>query len=72
MLQKLGKELGEEKIYPHKFRRILATKAIDKGMLIEQVQHLLNYTKIDTTLHYTFVMLKYLIENIFVNIQKNI
>ena len=55
MLQKLGKELGDEKVHPHKFRRTLATKAIDKGMPIEQVQHLLGYTKIDTTLHYAFV-----------------
>ena len=55
MLQKLGKELGEEKVHPHKFRRTLATKAIDKGMPIEQVQHLLEHTKIDTTLHYAFV-----------------
>ena len=55
MLQKLGKELGEEKVHPHKFRRTLATKAIDKGMPIEQVQHLLGHTKIDTTLHYAFV-----------------
>jgi len=54
MLQKLGKELGEEKVHPHKFRRTLATKAIDKGMPIEQVQHLLGHTKIDTTLHYAF------------------
>ena len=55
MLQKLGKELGKEKVHPHKFRRTLATKAIDKGMSIEQVQHLLVHTKIDTTLHYAFV-----------------
>ena len=55
MLQKLGKELGEEKVHPHKFRRTLATKAIDKGMPIVQVQHLLGHTKIDTTLHYVFV-----------------
>jgi len=55
MLQKLGKELGEEKVHSHKFRRTLATKAIDKGIPIEQVQHLLGHTKIDTTLHYTFV-----------------
>jgi len=55
MLQKLGKELGEEKVHPYKFRRILATKAIDKGMPNEQVQHLLGHTKIDTTLHYVFV-----------------
>ena len=55
MLQKLGKELGDEKVHPHKFRRTLATKAIDKRMPIEQVQHLLGHTKIDTTLHYAFV-----------------
>lgn len=55
MLQKLGKELGGEKVHPHKFRRTLATRAIDKGMPIEQVQHLLGHTKIDTTLHYAFV-----------------
>lgn len=55
MLKKLGKEIGEEKVHPHKFRRTLATKAIDKGMPIEQVQHLLGHTKIDTTLHYAFV-----------------
>ena len=55
MLQKLGKELGEEKVHPHKFRRTLATKAIDKGMPIEQVQHNHGHTKIDTTLHYAFV-----------------
>ncbi|MBR2712209.1 MAG: tyrosine-type recombinase/integrase [Bacilli bacterium] len=55
MLQKLGKELGDEKVHPHKFRRTLTTKAIDKGMPIEQVQHLLGHTKIDTTLHYAFV-----------------
>ena len=29
MLQKLGKEIGEKKVHPHKFRRTLATKAID-------------------------------------------
>ena len=43
ILQKLGKEIGEEKVHHHKFRRTLATKAIDKGMPIEQVQHLLAY-----------------------------
>ena len=51
MFQELGRELGEEKVHPHKFRRTLATKAIDKGMSIQQVQHLLGHTKIDTTLH---------------------
>ena len=55
MLQRLGDSIGENKVYPHKFRRTLATKAIDKGMPIEQVQHLLGHTKIDTTLHYAFV-----------------
>ena len=55
MLQKLGNKIGEGQIYPHKFRRTLATKAIDKGMPIEQVQRLLGDSKIDTTLHYVMV-----------------
>ena len=55
MLQKLGDSIGEVKVHPHKFRRTLATKAIDKGMPIEQVQRLLGHTKIDTTLHYAMV-----------------
>ncbi|MBQ9297562.1 MAG: tyrosine-type recombinase/integrase [Clostridia bacterium] len=55
MLKRLGKELGICKVHPHKFRRTLATRAIDKGMPIEQVQHLLGHTKIDTTLLYAMV-----------------
>lgn len=54
-LRKLGKNLNIGRVYPHKFRRTLATKAIDKGMPIEQVQVLLGHTKIDTTLHYAIV-----------------
>ncbi len=55
MLRKIGKRVGIEKVHPHKFRRTLATKAIDKGMPIEQVQHLLGHSKIDTTLEYAMV-----------------
>ena len=55
MLQRLGDSIGIKKVHPHKFRRTLATRAIDKGMPIEQVQHLLGHTKIDTTLHYAMV-----------------
>lgn len=54
-LRKLGVRLGIEKVHPHKFRRTLATKAIDKGMPIEQVQVLLGHKKIDTTMHYAIV-----------------
>jgi len=54
-LRKIGRKIGLEKVHPHKFRRTLATKAIDKGMPIEQVQHLLGHTKIDTTLEYAMV-----------------
>ncbi|MDU6031835.1 MAG: tyrosine-type recombinase/integrase [Peptoniphilus harei] len=54
-LRNLGKKLNIAKVHPHKFRRTLATKAIDKGMPIEQVQTLLGHTKIDTTLHYAMV-----------------
>lgn len=55
MLRKLGDRLGIAKVYPHKFRRTLATVAIDKGMPIEQVQCLLGHKKIDTTLRYAMV-----------------
>ena len=54
-LRKLGRELGINKVHPHKFRRTLATKAIDKGMPIEQVQRLLGHAQIDTTMQYAMV-----------------
>ena len=54
-LRKLGKVSGVKHVHPHKFRRTLATKAIDKGMPIEQVQVLLGHSKIDTTLCYAQV-----------------
>ncbi|SDE81405.1 site-specific tyrosine recombinase/integron integrase [Riemerella columbipharyngis] len=55
ILRKLGKKCNINKVHPHKFRRTLATMAIDKGMPIEQVQKLLGHTKIDTTMHYAMV-----------------
>ena len=54
-LRKLGRRLGITKVHPHKFRRTLATRAIDKGMPIEQVQRLLGHAKIDTTMQYAMV-----------------
>ena len=54
-LRRLGKLLGIHKVHPHKFRRTLATMAIDKGMPIEQLQQLLGHKKIDTTLQYAMV-----------------
>ena len=54
-LRRLGKLLGIRKVHPHKFRRTLATMAIDKGMPIEQLQQLLGHKKIDTTLQYAMV-----------------
>ncbi len=54
-LRELGKRLGIEKVHPHKFRRTLATMAIDKGMPIEQLQKLLGHQRIDTTLQYAMV-----------------
>ncbi len=54
-LRELGKKTNIKKVYPHKFRRTMATKAIDKGMPIEQVQVLLGHRKIDTTLQYAMV-----------------
>lgn len=54
-LRRLGKQLGMPKVHPHKFRRTLATMAIDKGMPIEQLQQLLGHRRIDTTLQYAMV-----------------
>ncbi|GFI51808.1 tyrosine recombinase XerC [Muribaculaceae bacterium] len=54
-LRELGRAAKVGRIHPHKFRRTLATMAIDKGMPIEQVQRLLGHCKIDTTLHYAMV-----------------
>ena len=54
-LRKLGRDLGIQKVHPHKFRRTMATMAIDKGMPIEQLQRLLGHSKIDTTLQYAMV-----------------
>ena len=54
-LRELGRRLSIPKVHPHKFRRTLATSAIDKGMPIEQVQQLLGHQKIDTTMHYAMV-----------------
>lgn len=54
-LREIGKKADLQKVHPHKFRRTLATRAIDKGMPIEQVQHLLGHVKIDTTMHYAMV-----------------
>lgn len=54
-LREIGKRVDLCKVHPHKFRRTLATRAIDKGMPIEQVQHLLGHVKIDTTMLYAMV-----------------
>ena len=54
-LREIGKKADLFKVHPHKFRRTLATRAIDKGMPIEQVQHLLGHVRIDTTMHYAMV-----------------
>ena len=54
-VRELGRRLNLEKIHPHKFRRTMATRAIDKGMPIEQVQKLLGHQQIDTTMKYAMV-----------------
>jgi site-specific recombinase XerD len=54
-LHEIGKRADLKKVHPHKFRRTLATQAIDKGMPIEQVQKLLGHVRIDTTMHYAMV-----------------
>ena len=54
-IRNLGRSLGMNKIHPHKFRRSMATRAIDKGMPIEQVQKILGHSQIDTTMQYAIV-----------------
>jgi integrase/recombinase XerD len=54
-LRNLGRKLELERIHPHKFRRSMATRAIDKGMPIEQVQKILGHSQIDTTMQYAMV-----------------
>lgn len=54
-LRELGRKLGIDRVHPHKFRRTMATRAIDKGMPIEQVQQLLGHQQIDTTMRYAMV-----------------
>ena len=54
-LREMGERLKLSRVHPHKFRRTMATTAIDKGMPIEQVQQLLGHQKIDTTMHYAMV-----------------
>lgn len=54
-LRHLGQRLNLNKIHPHKFRRTMATRAIDKGMPIEQVQKILGHSQIDTTMQYAIV-----------------
>lgn len=54
-IRTLGRKLNMDKIHPHKFRRTMATRAIDKGMPIEQVQKILGHSQIDTTMQYAIV-----------------
>ena len=54
-VRELGRKLNMDKIHPHKFRRTMATRAIDKGMPIEQVQKILGHSQIDTTMQYAIV-----------------
>lgn len=68
IIRNSGKSLNIAKAHPHKFRRTIATKAIDKGMPIEQVQMLLGHSKIDTTLHYAQVQQR----NVMLSYQKYI
>ena len=54
-IRMLGRSVNLSKIHPHKFRRTMATRAIDKGMPIEQVQKILGHSQIDTTMQYAMV-----------------
>ena len=53
--KKIAEKSNVSNVHPHKFRRTMATKAIDKGMPIEQVQKILGHIQIDTTMNYAMV-----------------
>lgn len=55
MLKEIEEKTGIQNIHPHRFRRTLATNLLDKGMPLEQVQRILGYKKIETTLIYANV-----------------
>lgn len=55
IVKKIGEKSSVSHVHPHKLRRTLATRAIDKGMPVEQVQKLLGHVRIDTTMHYAMV-----------------
>lgn len=54
-IRQLGRRLSLPRMHPHKFRRTMATRAIEKGMPIEQVQKILGHSQIDTTMQYAMV-----------------
>ena len=54
-MRSLGRSNNLTRIHPHKFRRTMATRAIDRGMPIEQVQKILGHSQIDTTMQYAMV-----------------
>ena len=54
-IREIGRKLKIDRIHPHKFRRTMATRAIDKGIPIEQVQKILGHSQIDTTMNYAIV-----------------
>ena len=54
-IKSIGIRSSLDDVHPHKFRRTMATQAIDKGMPIEQVQKLLGHVRIDTTMQYAMV-----------------
>ena len=67
----MGKKLGVEKVHPHKFRRTMATRAIEKGMPIEQVQKILGHEQIDTTLRYAMVNQNWIFIDTYNTLQYN-
>lgn len=55
ILSELGQRSCVENVHPHRFRRTFATGLNTKGMAIQNIQHLLGHTKIDTTMIYVNV-----------------
>ena len=55
MLRNLGKIAGVPNTHPHRFRRTMATNALNRGMPLQEVQKILGHAKTDTTMSYCTV-----------------
>lgn len=52
LFSKLGERAKIKKVHPHRFRRTFATKALRRGMSLQNLQKIMGHEKIETTMGY--------------------